>query len=64
MQHTLSEKIVLAYNLGAEWNGETGEQTYIYTLTTGISLTDKLGCYTEIYGFIPKENQSDHRFDK
>lgn len=63
MQHTLSKKIGLAYNLGAEWNGETGEPTYIYTLTTGLSLSKKLGCYAEIYGFIPSHSQADHRVD-
>lgn len=63
MQHTLSKKISLAYNLGAEWNGENAEHSYIYTLTSGFSLTDKIGCYTELYGFIPTENKADHRFD-
>jgi hypothetical protein len=63
MQHTLTEKISLAYNLGAEWNGENAEHSYIYTLTTGFSLTDKIGCYTELYGFIPAEKKADHRFD-
>ena len=63
MQHTLTEKISLAYNLGAEWNGENAEHSYIYTLTTGFSLTDKIGCYTELYGFIPAEKKSAHNFD-
>jgi Putative MetA-pathway of phenol degradation len=63
MQHTLNDKISLAYNLGAEWNGETTEQTSIYTLTTGISLTQRLGTYVELYGFIPKNSAADHRFD-
>jgi hypothetical protein len=63
MQHTITEKISLAYNLGAEWNGETPEQTYIYTLTTGISLTNKIGCYLELYGFISDDNKPDHRID-
>ena len=63
MQHTLSESISLAYNLGAEWNGENAEYNYIYTLTTGFSLTDKIGCYTELYGFIPAYGKADHRFD-
>ena len=63
MQHTLTEKISLAYNLGAEWNGENAEHSYIYTLTTGFSLTEKISCYTELYGFLPVENKADHRFD-
>lgn len=57
MQHTLTKKISLAYNLGAEWNGENAEHSYIYTLTAGFSLTEKIGCYTELYGFIPVEKK-------
>jgi len=38
MQHTLSEKVSLSYNLGAEWDGETPEPKFIYTLTTGFSM--------------------------
>ena len=63
MQHTLTNKITLAYNLGAEWNGENANHSYIYTLTTGFSITKKIGFYTELYGFIPTENKADHRFD-
>ena len=43
MQHTLTPKVALSYNLGAEWNGENAEHRYIYTLTTGFSLTDEIG---------------------
>jgi len=63
MQHTLSEKQTLSYNLGAEWNGETPEPTFIYTLTTGYSFTEKIGGYIEFYGFIPQIEKPDHRFD-
>lgn len=63
MQHTLTKKISLAYNLGAEWNGKDSEQLYIYTLTTGLSLTEKISFYAELYGFIQKYNTADHRFD-
>lgn len=63
MQHTISPKVCLAYNLGAEWNGQTAMQTYIYTLTTGITLTEKLGCYAELYGFVKPTLVGDHRCD-
>lgn len=63
MQHTLSEKQSLSYNLGAEWNGETAEPTFIYTLTSGYTLTEKIGCYIEFYGFCPQLSKPDHRFD-
>jgi hypothetical protein len=63
MQHTLSEKITLSYNLGAEWDGETPQTTYLYTLSTGFALSKKWGCYTELYGFLPQANNADHRAD-
>jgi hypothetical protein len=63
MQHTLSKKQSLSYNLGAEWNGESAEPTFIYTLTSGYSLTEKVGCYIEFYGFVPQIEKTDHRFD-
>lgn len=63
MQHTLSDKLSLAYNVGAEWDGESAAPIYIYTLTTGISFTDKLGGYAEVYGFAPDNGVADHNFD-
>jgi len=63
MQHTLTNKVSLAYNLGAEWNGENSLHSWIYTLTTGFSLTNKIGCYTELYGYLPSNDKADHRFD-
>jgi len=63
MQHTINEKQSLSYNLGAEWDGENTKPTYIYTLTTGYSLTEKIGAYAEFYGYIPQLGKADHRFD-
>jgi hypothetical protein len=63
MQHTLSNKFTLAYNLGAEWNGESPEPSFIYTLTSGMSITEKLGAYIELYGFAPQNDKADHRAD-
>ncbi len=61
MQHTLTDKISLGYNLGAEWDGETPEPTFIYTLKTGFSLTEKIGAYVELYGFAPQKDKADCR---
>lgn len=63
IQHTLSDKLSLGYNIGAEWDGETAEPTFIYTLTTGFSITAKVGAYAEVYGFAPQQSKADHRFD-
>ncbi len=63
MQHTLSDKFSLGYNLGAEWNGESPEQIFIYTLTTGYSISNKIGAYVELYGFAPQSSKADYRCD-
>ena len=51
MQHSLSEKLSLSYNLGAEWDGFSPEPTFIYTLTSGYLISQKLGFYAEFFGF-------------
>jgi hypothetical protein len=63
MQHTLSQKFALSYNIGSEWDGENAAQTYIYTLSIGLSVTDKLSCFSEVYGYFTKDQDADHRFD-
>jgi hypothetical protein len=63
MQHTLSEKLILGYNIGAEWDGFSAQPTFVYTLTTGYSLTQKLGYYIELFGFLPQNDKSKHNFD-
>ncbi len=63
MQHTLSDKLNLGYNIGAEWDGFSAETTFVYTLTTGYSITKKLGSYIELYGFLPQNNMANHNLD-
>ena len=63
MQHTLSQKFSLSYNLGCEWDGMTPKTTFIYTLTTGYSINKKLGCYAELFGFAPEKDKTNHNFD-
>lgn len=63
MQHTLSEKWNLSYNLGSEWNGFSAQPTFIYTLSTGYSMTEKLGSYIELFGFMPQKDTAIHNFD-
>ncbi|WP_309640043.1 transporter [Flavobacterium sp.] len=63
MQHTLSDKLSLGYNLGSEWDGFSAEPTFIYTLTTGYSINEKLGSYVEFFGFAPQEDKANHNFD-
>ena len=63
MQHTLSDKFSLGYNLGCEWDGMAPETTFVYTLTTGYSINNKLGCYAELFGFALEKDKANHNFD-
>ncbi|HEY5744862.1 MAG TPA: transporter [Chryseolinea sp.] len=61
--HTLSEKFSLSYNLGAEWNGETPDAAFLYTLSLGYAATNRLGMFVESYSFFPEKDKADNRFD-
>lgn len=63
LQHSLTNSISLGYNLGAEWDGETPVPKYLYTITTGFSLTDKIGCYVEAFGFCASGIRADNNID-
>ena len=63
MQHTLSERLSLSYNLGSEWDGVTPEASFIYTLTTGYAVTEKIGSYLELFGFAPQKQIANHALD-
>ena len=58
--HTLSERVSFGYNLGAYWETEVlGDSPqdrlsfFLYTVTAGIGLTDRLGTFVELYGDAP-----------
>jgi len=61
--HTLSEKSSLSYNLGARWGDDSPEAAYIYTISYGYSITEKIGAYAEIYGNFPEDSSSNHSWD-
>ena len=48
MQHTLSKRVSLGYNLGTEWSGVTAEPIFIYTITSAIGLTAAWGAIHRI----------------
>jgi hypothetical protein len=68
MEHTLTSKTSLGYNLGMEWNGQSNNPATIYTATLARDLGKGFGGFAEFYGYftrndIPKEIIGDHRFD-
>ena len=61
--HTLSESSSIAYNIGAQWRDDSPEAAYVYTLAYGLSITEKLGTYAELYGDLPENNKANHFWD-
>jgi hypothetical protein len=62
MQHTISAKIGLGYNIGAEWDGETSGPAWIYTIGPGLNLGKNGYMYVELFGDY-KDGESNHNFD-
>ncbi|MDQ3143038.1 MAG: transporter [Bacteroidota bacterium] len=62
-QNSLTDRLSVGYNLGAEWDGESPQTIFIYTLALGYSWTEKLASYIELFGFAPEGNKMDHRLD-
>jgi hypothetical protein len=55
--HTLSERVGLSYNLGAErfTEGDTFTR-YLYTVALGAGFTDRLGGFVELFGEEPESD--------
>jgi hypothetical protein len=63
LEHTLKKNLVLGYNVGMEWDGESPYPAFIYTIVNGIDITDKWYFYYEFFGDIPIDKKSTHTFD-
>ena len=64
-EYSLNEAMSFGANLGVVWSGVEAEDyaVGIYTAVIGMSLSEKLGAFAELYGFLPKEGKNDHRWD-
>jgi len=63
MQNTISEKMGIAYNIGAEWDGYSNRPAWIYTLSPGFNLGEKWYAYAEVFGSFAKEMSPQHNID-
>lgn len=72
LAHTLSERASLGYNAGVEWASEPAPgggfertSTAIYTAALGLSLSEKLGLFVELFGELPGQAgaRDAHSFD-
>jgi hypothetical protein len=63
ISRSVGGKFSTTINSGVEWNGETPEAVWLYALSAGYILTDKLGTFVELYGFFPEAHHAEHRAD-
>ena len=63
MENAVSDRISVGSNIGAQWDGMTAEPVFLYAFVSGISITENIGCFIEVYGFAPQRSAADHRFD-
>ena len=63
MQHSLSKIIGIGYNLGAEWDGFNDNPGWIYTFTTGYTLSEKFTGYLEVFGSLINGEEAQHNID-
>lgn len=61
--HTISERLSLGYNLGAEWDGESAIPGYFYSFALGLGVFDKLGMFLESYGLVREKGDAEHMLD-
>ncbi len=63
MSHTLSDRLNFSYNLGIGWDGNNTGAAYLYTITFGYGITDKLSFFGELYGDFPENSVANNLFD-
>jgi hypothetical protein len=63
LSRSFGSKLSLTINSGVKWNGDSPEGVWLYALSVGYNLTDKLASFVESYGFFPEAHQADHRAD-
>jgi hypothetical protein len=61
--HTISEKSGIGYNLGAAWRNDSPEANFLYSVSYGYSVSDKIGLYAEVYGDFPENSRANHFWD-
>ncbi len=62
-ENDISDAIQIGYNFGAEWDGESAEPTFIYTLSADFVLSKRLESFIEGYGYLPQLGRADHWID-
>jgi hypothetical protein len=61
-QNSITERIGMGYNVGAEWDGYESSPVWLYTLSPNISLGKRWYVYVEAFGFFESDSW-EHNLD-
>lgn len=61
--NTISDHVSIGYNIGADWDGESANAAWFYSVAPGFSIAERWGCFIEAYGFIIENDQPIHMID-
>lgn len=63
MDHTLSDRSSLGYNVGAAIGPDDAQLSYIYVVTYSYAVTDRVTAFGNIYGDFPENSTASHLWD-
>ncbi|MEJ7736728.1 MAG: transporter [Chitinophagaceae bacterium] len=63
MENDISDAFSLNYNVGAEWDGEQKNPTWLYTFSPGLDIGKRWHAFAEIFGFFNKHEEANHTLD-
>ncbi len=63
LQHTITKKISLGYNIGMEWERLSEAPAYVYSIATGFNLGEKWYAYAEAFGALVQNEQPCNNLD-
>jgi hypothetical protein len=63
MNHNISNRFSLGYNLGFAYNGENADGFFIYTGMLGYKISNRFWCFAEVYGNLDNGNLPNHSAD-
>lgn len=62
-ENTISPSLAIGYNFDADWDGETSEPAFEYTISPNFDITEKLKGYAEAYAILYTHHRLDHWID-
>ncbi|MEJ7828026.1 MAG: transporter [Segetibacter sp.] len=63
MENSLSKKVSLTYNIGAEWEPDDVHANYLVTLSPQLEISEKFKVFAEVYSYFSSEENAQYSWD-